>query len=180
MAGVEMFNGIEPYTEEHFWRVLTSPKKIGLLPNPPEEPVQTLREGKASGHLLGGNFALVMSLFGTPYAPDFKKSILVLEDIDEAPHRIDRMLMQLLNAGVLKNVAGLTFGKFTDCVPGDASQPHFTVEQVLAQYAERLRVPVISNLQYGHMPKKLTLPFGVRARLDAKKQTFKILEGAVV
>ncbi|HEX9829486.1 MAG TPA: LD-carboxypeptidase [Bacteroidota bacterium] len=180
MAGVEMFSGIDPYTEEHFWRVVTSPKKIGVLPNPADEPVQMLREGKAVGRLLGGNLALVMSLLGTPYAPNFKQCLLVLEDTDEAPHRIDRMLMQLLNAGVLKNISGLAFGKFTDCVPKDPAQPHFTAEQVLAQYAERLRVPVISNVQYGHIPKKLTIPFGVKARMDTQKGIFEALEGAVV
>ncbi|MCI0708465.1 MAG: LD-carboxypeptidase [Ignavibacteriae bacterium] len=179
MVGVEMFNGIDPYTEEHFWRVLTAPKKIGVLPNPPDEPIQTLHDGKAVGRLLGGNFALVMSLFGTPYAPNFNKSILVFEDTDEAPHRVDRMLMHLSNAGVLKKISGLAFGEFTDCVPSDPSQPHFTIEEVLAQYAEWLRVPVISNLQYGHIPKKLTLPFGVRARLDAKARTLEVLEAAV-
>ncbi|HEY4613640.1 MAG TPA: LD-carboxypeptidase, partial [Bacteroidota bacterium] len=177
MVGVEMFNGIDPYTEKHFWRIVTSPKRIGVLPNPPEESVQTLRAGKATGRLLGGNFALVMSLLGTPYAPGFKKSILVLEDTDEAPHRIDRMLMQLLNAGALGKISGLAFGKFTDCVPKDPASPHFTVEQVLAQYAERLRVPVLTNLQYGHIPKKLTIPLGVKARLDSTKGTLEVLEG---
>ena len=179
MVGVEMFNGIDPYTEEHFWRVLTSSKKIGALPNPTNEPLLSLRDGKASGSLLGGNLALLLSLLGTPYAPDFKKSILVLEDIDEAPHRIDRMMMQLLNAGILENLSGLAFGKFTACVPSDASQPHFTAEQVLAQYAKRLRVPVVANLQYGHIAKKLTLPFGVRAQMDAGKRTLGISGSAV-
>jgi muramoyltetrapeptide carboxypeptidase len=179
MLGVEMWNSIDPYTEEQFWRVVSLPKKVVMLANPPEEPVNALRTGVATGRLLGGNLSLLGSLLGTPYAPDFRKSILILEEVDEAPHRVDRMLMQLANAGILGKLSGLVLGKFTDCVPKDASQPHFTVEQVLAQYAERLSVPVLGNLQYGHIPKKLTIPIGAKARIDTKKPALEVVEGAV-
>lgn len=179
MVGVEMWDKIDPYTEEQFWRVVTSTKKIGALVNPPDEPVAVLQQGKGSGRLLGGNLSLLMSLIGTSYLPDLRKSLLVLEEIDEAPHRVDRMLTQLQNAGLLKNISGLVFGKFTDCVPKDPSQPHFTVEQVLAQFAERLRAPVLSNFQYGHIAKKLTIPIGVRAQLDTRKGNLEVLEAAV-
>ena len=179
MVGVEMWEKIDPYTEEHFWRVVTSPTKIGVLSNPPEEPTKALRPGKATGRLLGGNLALLASLLATPYAPGLRRSLLVLEEIDEAPHRVDRMMTQLLNAGILENICGLVLAKFTDCVPQDASKPHFTTEQVLSQFAERLRVPVLSNLQYGHVPKKLTIPIGLKTRLNATKGILEVLENAV-
>ncbi|HXG37629.1 MAG TPA: LD-carboxypeptidase [Bacteroidota bacterium] len=179
MAGVEMWEKIDPYTEENFWRVVTSPTRIGLLANPPEEPTQALRPGKATARLLGGNLSLLISLLGTPYAPNFKRSLLLLEEVDEAPHRVDRMFAHLMNARVLEKIKGLLLGKFTDCVPKDPSQPHFTTEEVLRQYAEKLRVPVLANVLYGHIPKKLTIPIGLKTRLDAGKGTIEVLENAV-
>lgn len=179
MAGVEMWENIDPYTEENFWRVVTSPTRIGLLANPPEESTQTLRPGKATARLLGGNLSLLVSLLGTPYGPNFRRTLLLLEEVDEAPHRVDRMLAQLANAGIFGKIKGLLFGRFTDCVPKDPSQPHFTTEEVLRQYAEMLRVPVLANVQYGHIPKKLTIPIGLKTRLEAGKGTLEVLENAV-
>lgn len=178
MAAVEMWDSIDPYTEEHFWELVTGSKGV-TLENPADEPTLVLRKGKATGRILGGNLALVTSLLGTPYSPDFRNSILVLEDIDEAPHRIDRMLMQLVNAGVLKRIRGLVYGRFTDCVPSDPSKPHLTTEQVLTEYAGRITTPVMGNFQYGHIPRKLTLPWGVRVEMDATRGTVRLLESAV-
>ena len=180
MAGVEMSDGIDPYTEEHFWRVITSKTKVGMLQNPADDPLKVLHGGKGHGRILGGNLATAISLLKTPYAPTLNKSILVLEDVDEAPHRVDRMLAQLSNAEVLGKIAGLIFGKFTGCVPSDASKPFIPIDQVLENAAQRLGCPVVSNLQYGHLPKKLTIPFGLRTRIDTKKTEIEILESAVI
>lgn len=179
MAAVEMWNGIDPYTEEHFWRVVTSPKPAGLLLNPPDDPAVYHHGGRATGRLLGGNLSLVVSALSTPFSPPYKGSILVLEEVDEAPHRVDRMLTQLLNSGVLRSVSGLALGRFTDCVPSDPAKPNLTIEQVIADVLAQTRRPATSNIQYGHCPKKLTIPLGVRARLDATKGALEILEGAV-
>ncbi len=179
MVSVEMCNAIDPFTEEHFWRLVTSPSKIGLLRNPDTEPVTTLKPGRAVGRLLGGNLSLVMSLMGTPYIPELRKALFVLEEVDEAPHRVDRMFAQLRNAGILKKISGLLLGRFTDCVPSDASKPHLTVDQVIQDVASILQRPAISNLQYGHIPKKLTIPMGVSARLDAHHGRLEIPEAAV-
>jgi muramoyltetrapeptide carboxypeptidase len=179
MPGVEMWKGIDPYTEEHFWRLLTSAKKIGALTNPEEEPLRTLQQGKAKGQLLGGNFSLLACLMGTPFLPSLKKTILVLEDVDEAPHRVDRMLAQLLNAGVLRTLSGLIFGKFTGCTPRDTTEPHLTIEQIQTEYAAKLKAPVVANFQYGHIPKKLTLPIGLQGMINTKKNTIEVLESGV-
>ncbi len=180
MSGVEMWENIDPYTEEHFWRVVTSKSRVGLLKNPSDDPLKLLRAGKAPGRILGGNLATLCALLGTSFTPGYKDSILVLEDVDEAPHRIDRMLTQLQQTNVLGKIAGLVFGKFVDCVPTDPKKPHLTVDQVLEACAQRVNVPVLGNLQYGHIPKKLTLPMGVKARIDADKGTIEVLEGAVL
>jgi muramoyltetrapeptide carboxypeptidase len=179
MSGVEMWNKIDPYTEEHFWRVVTSTKRIGLMENPAEDATATLRPGKGEGRLLGGNFSLLISLMGTPYMPDLRKAVLMLEDVDEAPHRIDRMLAQLRNAGTLRQLSALLFGKFTDCNPSDPSKPFLTLAQLQKETAEIVSCPVIANVQYGHIPKKLTIPFGLRTKVDGKSKKIEVLEAGV-
>jgi len=138
-----------------------------------------LRDGKRTGRLLGGNLATAISLLKTPFAPKLAGCILLLEDVDEAPHRVDRMLAQLSNAHILQHVAGLVFGKFIDCVPGDPSKPFLSIDQVFENVAERIECPVMANFQYGHLPKKLTVPFGLKTRIDTKKGTLEVLESAV-
>lgn len=179
MAGVEMSDGIDLYTEEQFWRVLTSRSKVGELRNPSDEPLRVLHSGKQSGRILGGNLATAISLLKTPFAPGLGGSILVLEDIDEAPHRVDRMLSQLCNANILENLAGLVFGKFINCVPSDSNKPFIPIEEVLDNVAQAVKCPVLANLQYGHLPRKLTIPLGVRARIDTKRGVLEVMESAV-
>ena len=179
MVGVEMWDAIDPFTEDHFWRVITSARAIGALQNPEEDPVSLYNRGKASGLLIGGNFSLLMSLLATPYLPDLREAVLLLEDVDEAPHRVDRMFAQLHHAGITKNIAGLVLGKFTDCVPSDPSAPHLTIDQVLEDALKRIGCPVLTNFQYGHIAKKLTVPLGVKAVLDTRMGSLKIPEGAV-
>jgi muramoyltetrapeptide carboxypeptidase len=179
MVGVEMWNSIDPFTEEHFWRVITSSARIGVLENPEGEPLIPYNKGKASGTLLGGNFSLLAALLGTRYQPKLREAILVLEDVDEAPHRVDRMFTQLHHAGITETINGLVLGAFTDCVPSDPSKPHLTIDQVISDAISRISCPILANLRYGHIPKKLTLPFGVEALLDSRNGVLRISEGAV-
>ncbi|MEK6755286.1 MAG: LD-carboxypeptidase [Bacteroidota bacterium] len=179
MVGVEMWENIDPFTEEHFWRVVTSKARIGVLANSAEEGVACYNRGKAAGRLLGGTFSLLMSLMGTPFFPDLRKSLLVLEDVDEAPHRVDRMFAQLSHSGILKKISGLVLGKFIDCVPSDPTKPHLTIEQVLQEAVLKISSPVLTNFQYGHIPRKLTLPIGLRALLDTRHGVLEVLEGGV-
>jgi len=179
MVGVEMWEQIDPFTEEHFWRVLTSATRIGKLANPDEQLAVFDKRGMASGRLLGGTFSLLMSLIGTPYFPDLRRSILVLEDVDEAPHRVDRMFAQLTHAGILRKISGLVLGVFTDCVPTDPTKPYLTIDQVLQEAMQSVGCPVVANFQYGHIPRKLTLPIGLRARLDTRRGVLEVLESGV-
>ena len=179
MTGTEMWKDFDPFTEEHFWRCVTSIKRIGVLNNPGDESMTMIQSGKAQGRLLGGNLSLLSCLMGTPYLPVLRHSILVLEDVDEAPHRIDRMLAQLHNAGVLRMLAGLIFGKFVDCNPGNPAEPHLTLGQIQKDFAEKINCPVIANFQYGHIPQKLTVPIGLRTVLDTKRKRIEVMESAV-
>lgn len=179
MVAVEMWNSIDPYTEEQFWRLVSSPKSPGVLPFPSDHQPTVLRPGRARGRLIGGNLALLIANMGTPYLPALKQCLLFAEDVDEAPHRVDRMFAQLRNAGVLSSIAGLLLGLFTECIPSDPSLPHLTIDQVLAELPEFTEGPILGNIPYGHVPRKLTLPLGVFARMDSSKRRLEILEGCV-
>jgi len=174
MAGVEMWEKIDPYTEEMFWRTVEN-GRVGKLDNPREEPVSVLKGGTGEGVLIGGNFSLFMNLFGTPYLPDVNKAVLVLEDVDEAPHRIDRMLTQLRNSGLLGKLSALIFGAFTDCGPSDPEKPYLSVEELQKEFAQYVNGPVMANIRYGHIPRKMTLPIGGRVRVDGNRGTLELL-----
>ena len=139
----------------------------------------TIRPGKASGRLLGGNLTVLTALMGTSYLPSFDGAILFLEDVDEAEYRIDRMLTQLALAGVLRRVAGVVFGQCTDCRACGPSYGGFTLSQVLKQHLEPLGVPAFQGALIGHVANQFSLPVGVRAEIDAAAGTIRILEPAV-
>jgi muramoyltetrapeptide carboxypeptidase len=90
------------------------------------------------------------------------------------------MLAQLLNAGVLSKLAALNFGKFIDCVPSNPSDPHLTIDEVQEEFAQKIECAVIANFQYGHIPHKLTVPLGLKTRIDTKRGKIEVLESGVV
>jgi muramoyltetrapeptide carboxypeptidase len=140
---------------------------------------QTIRPGKASGRLLGGNLTVLTSLLGTPYLPDFDGAILFLEDVEEAEYRIDRMLTQLALAGVLRRVAGVVFGQCTNCRATGTAIGGFTLSEVLRQHLQPLGVPVFEGALFGHVDDQFSLPVGVRAEIDATAGSIRMLERAV-
>ena len=170
---------IDPFTEENFWRLLTSRSRPGKLAISPDDPASSLVPGSVSGPLLGGCLTMVVQLLGTRFCPRFKGSILVLEDVHEEPYRIDRMLTHLGNTGVLKAAAGFAFGKWPGCVPSDPKALHFPVDQIVRDTVGGLGKPAIANLTYGHVSRKLTIPIGLPASLDATKCELRLLESAV-
>jgi muramoyltetrapeptide carboxypeptidase len=103
-----------------------------------------------------------------------------VEDVDESPYRVDRILAQLLNAGILHKLEALVYGKFTDCVPSNPSDPYLTIDQVQEEFAQKIECPVVMNFQYGHIPRKLTVPLGLKATINTKKIKFEVLENAVM
>jgi muramoyltetrapeptide carboxypeptidase len=178
------------YTQSYFRKALFTPKAVGALANPPEpnplrpaHPLRTVRAGKASGPLIGGNLTLISTTMGTPYEIDTRGRILFLEDVDEEPYRIDRMLTQLRLAGKLDAAAGIIFGECLDCRPKDY-QPSFnstfTLGEILDNILGGLKIPVLAGLTIGHTDDQLTLPEGVRATLDADRGELSIDEAAVI
>lgn len=184
MVAVEMQDSIDPFTEDIFWRTLTSARAIGALPVPGDAPLRirfpgTHRAG-VSGLLLGGNLSLLTSIAGSRFLPSFAGSLLLLEEVEEEPYRIDRMLAQLRHTSILTRTNGVVLGAFTDCTPHNPSNPTLTLNEIFSDYLESLGKPVVENLAYGHIPRKLTLPIGAAARIVTRRRTsLDILEPVV-
>ena len=139
---------------------------------------QTITPGVARGRLLGGNLTVMTALVGTPYLPSFDGAILFFEDVDEAVYRIDRMLTQLGQAGILKNLAGVIVGNCTDCNPG-RGYGGFTLTEVLTHHLQPLGVPAYMGAFIGHLSDQFTVPEGGLVEMDAEAGTFRLLEPAV-
>ncbi|MFB2983031.1 LD-carboxypeptidase [Microseira sp. BLCC-F43] len=122
--------------------------------------------GKVSGILLPANFTVATHLLGTPIQPGLDNVILALEDVTEAPYRIDRMLTQWRLCGAFKKVRGIALGRFSRCEPV-AGIPSFSVEEVLSDRLSDLSLPIISDLPFGHDGVNAALPVGIMAHLDA-------------
>ncbi len=138
---------------------------------------RTLVRGRARGRLLGGNLALLAALHGTPYEPDYAGAILVLEDVNEASYRIERMLLQLRLSGSLQQCAGIVFGAFTNT--GETKDESLggtrTVEEVLEEAAEAVGVPSFRGAPVGHIDDQWSVPMGRDAELDAGKHRLTVI-----
>ena len=137
---------------------------------------KVLHGGRARGHLMGGNLALLAALHGTPYQPRYEGSILVLEDVNEAPYRIERMLLQLRLSGALQSCAAIAFGSFTNTgakdngLGGDRS-----LDVVLQEAADRAGVPALAGIPIGHIDDQWSLPLGAEAELDADERRLTVI-----
>jgi muramoyltetrapeptide carboxypeptidase len=125
--------------------------------------VRVLRAGKARGRCLGACVSVLAGLSGTPAMPDLRGWILAIEDVDERPFQLDFALMQLQLAGALDGVVALVGGSFTHKDRSDYEGP--SIDEVLAEWAHRLRVPAISRLPFGHIDDGLAIPCGRRVEL---------------
>ncbi len=132
-----------------------------------------LTPGTGSGRLVGGNLSLLSHLVGTPYMPSLEGAILFLEDIGEAPYRIDRMLTHLKLTGLLDGLNAIIAGEFTNCE--DVTQ----IDRLFSEMGSHLGIPVVSGFPIGHGPQNLTLPIGISARLDTERMTLTIKEACV-
>jgi len=184
MDGIGVPDGLSELTARTYWRALLADEYSDQngyeipLTNQERESIVTLYPGKATGRLVGGNLALVVAMMGTPYEIDTHENILLLEDINEQPYRIDRALSQLKLAGKLDTLTGVLLGQFTDCVasPNKAS---FTLDEVFQGYFCELDIPVMQNFPSGHCRDNATLPLNVEVEMDADGRRVKVLENPV-
>ena len=188
--GPLVFQGFTDYSYSEFEKVLMvgetnieigRPPKSVSLPGRIEKKnrIIKVRGGVSEGRLLGGNLSLVTALLGTPYQFPFEDCILFLEDIGEAPYRVDRMLTHLKLAGVLDSISGLIFGKFSDYKIGG---PSLSLETVIRDHCESLNIPVSMGLMIGHEEdhNQTVVPIGVRARLDGDLGKLTLLDEFLV
>ena len=141
---------------------------------PRRNRTRTLRGGKAQGELVGGNLTVLTALAGTPYLPDFSGRILFLEDVGEAPYRIDRMFSTLKLMGALDKVAGIIFGDCSDCNPGDG-YGSLTLDQIFDDYILPLKIPAYRGAMIGHIREQFIVPMGGKVEMDADAGSFRLL-----
>lgn len=177
-AGVKTFGGpmlmsdfgaedLSEFTMQHFWSALTKPT-ITVTSTAPQ--AQT---ADVSGTLWGGNLAVLTSLIGTPYMPRVQGGILFVEDVNEQPFRVERMLYQLHLSGILAQQQALVLGDFS----GGKSYEYdngYDLHAVIEQVRSVIGIPVITGLQFGHVPNMLTLPVGADAHLVSDAHGFKL------
>lgn len=158
------FGGDEPsaFAEEHFWAVVSN-ESHRIDDIPAEHPYSP---GRIEGTLWGGNLALLVHLLGTPYFPAIDGGILFVEEIKEDPYAIERMFLQLLHTGVLAGQRAVILADFTDCVPNNPDRYPYSMDEVIESLREWLPCPVLTGLPFGHVARKLTLPFGAPGMLD--------------
>lgn len=166
-ADTYAFNQLEP--------LLTAPKPRKIeLPHAGFH-LKVLKPGKASGRFVGGNLSLIAALCGTPWQLSTEGKILVLEDVGEKSYRIDRLLWQLEEAGLLEKPAAVILGGFEAC----GSTNGITLEQVFKEYFSNKKYPVILNFPTGHIKYQATIPLNALGEIDAEKESVFILEATV-
>jgi muramoyltetrapeptide carboxypeptidase len=137
---------------------------------------RVLRSGMARGRLAGGNLALVTALMGTPWSVDFDGAILVLEDVDEAIYRVDRMMRQLLLAGALPRCAAIVAGDFRPPA-GESADQNRALDDVLREVADEAGIPCLAGAPFGHIDDQWTLPLGASAVLDTDDLSLHVVAG---
>jgi muramoyltetrapeptide carboxypeptidase len=163
-AMLRSLSGEGGYTEENFFRGLTTLRPMGAIV-PPEGELTAIRPGKAAGRIVGGNLTLIASLAGTPYELKGDGCILVLEEVHEKSYRIDRMLRQLYQNGLFSRIAGLAWGEFYEC---GTDEGDFTVDEVLRHWSKVCGKPALCGLPVGHrLEATAYLPIGAMAEIEA-------------
>ena len=175
MVADDIARGLSQRSEKQLQTVLMDAEHLWEAEVP-----ETIRPGRATGRLAGGCLSVLVATLGTPWAPDTDGAILFLEDVHEAPYRLDRLLTQLHQAGKLDRVAGVVFGTFAGCPPSDVA----AALDVMRACCGGLDCPVGFGLPAGHDVggagcENLALPFGVQVALDTERGRLSALEPAV-
>ena len=179
MAAVEMAaeEGIDPYTEQVFWDLISKPMRGQVLNNPSDMPHAILSPGMGEGPLVGGCLSLFNNLMGTPYFPDVTGGIMVLEDIGENAQHLDRMLSQFKMAGFFHGedrINGLMLGQFIDTWE-NGDEDDFLLDELVRDIIGKVDFPIVSGLAYGHGMRKMTLPLGAQVSMNGNDGSLTIL-----
>ena len=172
MPGTLKFAQADLFTKTTFQDFIFGVDGSYIYKNPTGFDWCFLNQGEATGKLCGGNLSIITSSIGTPYEIDTKGKILFIEEVDEEPYKIDRMLNQLHLAGKLKDCVGIVFGDFADC---DTKEPakSLTILEIINNL--NLTIPILYNFRCGHCYPTATLPMGAMVRLDSDKNSFEVI-----
>jgi len=177
---ITMTRPIPDHAMEVFWRALEVPEPLGELP-PWNAPYRTIVPGKAQGCLTGGCLCLMADSIGAPYELDTRDAIVIIEDVDEPPYRLDAMLNHLALAGKWAVCRGVAFSEDTRWEQHvKEGEQTLTPDEILDDYFGGLPQPSMAGFPFGHIRDPLTLPYGVLAELDSERGTLTILESATV
>lgn len=177
------------YNREQFQRVITGNGRSTVInpfpyeteeePHPEEYKPYTINKGKARGVLAGGNLCLLSAMTGTPYEPDYTDKIVFIEEIEEEPYRVDRMITQLRQSATFDKARAVVLGIFNGC--NTARNPDsFNLKEVLTDLLGDMKVPVGYGFPIGHIDENATLPLGVPVEVDTEQFTIKILANSVI
>lgn len=175
MISTELIKGLDEYSANYYKKFIFGYDKIDELINPEGDNLEIINTGIASGELTGGNLSLICSSLGTKYEINTKNKILFLEEVEEVPYKIDRMLTQLKQSGKLKDANGIILGSFTNCIASN-NKKSLSLQEIFTEIILPLKKPTISNLACGHCMPTLTLPLGAKVFLDANNKKIKLIQ----
>jgi muramoyltetrapeptide carboxypeptidase len=158
------------FMEQHFW--MTLGRAAHRIEDIPCEHRYDAR--RIEGTLWGGNLSLLAHLVGTPYFPSIEGGILYVEEIAEEPYAVERLFMQLYHAGVLGRQAALVLGDFSDCVPTNPIRYPYSMDEVIETLRQLLPFPVLTGFPFGHIARKVTLPFGAPGTLSIREGAYSV------
>jgi len=165
----------DSFTKEDLYRLLKGDTSLERVCNPPGEKMEGVIPGRAGGILIGGNLSLLSALMGTPYEIDTKGKILILEEINEEPYKLDRMMTQLALGGKFSEAEGIVLGTWSGCY----SDSNFNIKDLFKEMLEPFGKPVLFNLRAGHCSPMISLPLGAFVEIDADRGEFVIKEGII-
>ncbi|MGE0568377.1 MAG: LD-carboxypeptidase [Bacteroidia bacterium] len=171
-------SGWNGFTSSSFKKVVMESAVFEFQNHDAAKNFEVLSKGKALGELVGGNLSVLCGFAGSEYFKDLKGKILFLEEFKEEPYSIDRMLTQLKLLNVFNEVSAVILGQFSKCVP-EEPEKSFSLQEVFDQYFKNIDIPVISNVDIGHVENKHTIPIGCKATIDTEKGILKLREAAV-
>lgn len=158
---------VSEFTHQHFWRCLTE-KNITI-----QSTFKNNSTVDVQGKLWGGNLSMLVSLIGTPWMPTIEGGVLFIEDVNEHPYRVERMLLQLAHAGILQKQKAVLLGDFSAYKLSDYDNG-YNFEAMFDFMRQHVAVPLLQGLQFGHIADKLTLPVGANAHLQSDAQGFNL------